>query len=105
LACSDLYTFLKQSSQATTQNESRKPILLIYNGHGSYDTLNLIKLAQERNVILFCLPPHTTHKLQPLDVSVFGPFSHAWTDCCDQIVEEMGEEMSCENFIKEYIDV
>ena len=23
------------------------------------------------NVILFCLPPHTTHALQPLDVSVF----------------------------------
>lgn len=25
-----------------------------------------------------CLPPHTTHLLQPLDRSVFGPFSSAY---------------------------
>jgi hypothetical protein len=28
-------------------------------------------LARENGVVLFCLPPHTTHALQPLDVSVF----------------------------------
>ena len=27
-----------------------------------------------------CLPPHTTHFLQPLDVSVFGPLKHAYSD-------------------------
>ena len=34
-------------------------------------TLEVIDLAREKNVILFCLPPHTTHALQPLDVAVF----------------------------------
>ena len=33
--------------------------------------LDLVDLCRENNVILFCLPPHTTHALQPLDVSVF----------------------------------
>ena len=33
--------------------------------------LELVDLCRENNVILFCLPPHTTHALQPLDVSVF----------------------------------
>ena len=33
--------------------------------------LDVIDLARENDVILFCLPPHTTHALQPLDVSVF----------------------------------
>jgi hypothetical protein len=74
--------------QAMARNESGKPILLIYDSHGSHDTLNLIELAQQHNIILFCLPPHTTHKLQPLDVGVFGPFSRAWTDHCDEIVLE-----------------
>jgi hypothetical protein len=54
------------SPQATAQNMSGKPILLIYDGHGSHNTLELIELAREHNIILFCLPPHTTHKLQPL---------------------------------------
>lgn len=66
--------------QATERNASRKPILLIYDGHGSHDTLDVIALSREHNVLLYCLPPHTTHKLQPLDVGVFGPFQRAWAD-------------------------
>ena len=48
-----------------------RPVLLLVDGHKSHMTLELVDLARENNVILFCLPPHTTHALQPLDVSVF----------------------------------
>ena len=48
-----------------------QPALLLVDGHKSHMTLDLVDLARENNVILFCLPPHTTHALQPLDVSVF----------------------------------
>ena len=34
-------------------------------------TLDVIDLCRENKIILFCLPPHTTHALQPLDVAVF----------------------------------
>lgn len=91
--------------QATAQNESRKPILLIYDGHESHESLHLINLACEHNIILFCLLPHTTHKLQPLNVGVFGPFQWAWGVQCDEIVEETGAEMPQEEFVKEYMDV
>ncbi|KIL55069.1 hypothetical protein M378DRAFT_58967, partial [Amanita muscaria Koide BX008] len=74
-------------------------------GHGSHEQLELINLARKHNIILFCLPPHTTHKLQPLDVGVFGPFQRAWSERCDEIVEDTGEEMPRENFVKEYMDV
>lgn len=33
-----------------------------------------INLAKENGVIIFTLPPHTSNKLQPLDVSVFFSF-------------------------------
>jgi hypothetical protein len=91
--------------QATSKNTSGKPILLIYDGHGSHEKLELIRLAREHNIILFCLPPHTTHKLQPLDVGVFGPFQRAWSERCDEIIEDTGEEMRREDFVKEYMDV
>ena len=54
------------------RNTSGKPILLVLDGHGSHDTLPIIDLALSHGIIIFCLPPHTTHKLQPLDVGVFG---------------------------------
>ncbi|OSD08324.1 DDE-domain-containing protein [Trametes coccinea BRFM310] len=64
--------------QATAKQTSDAPILLIYDGHGSHATPRLVELALENNIHLFCLPPHTTHKLQPLDVGVFAQLSSAW---------------------------
>ena len=48
-----------------------RPILLFVDGHTSHMTLDVIDVARSNGVILFCLPPHTTHALQPLDVAVF----------------------------------
>ena len=54
------------------------PVILFFDGHGSHESLTLIEMAREKNVILYVFPPHTTHLLQPLDVGVFGPFKTAW---------------------------
>jgi DDE superfamily endonuclease len=72
--------------QSTARNKSGKPILLVLDGHGSHETSEIIRLAELHNIVILCLPPHTTHKLQPLDVGVFGPFQRAWLDQCDCIV-------------------
>lgn len=47
-------------------------------GHGSHETLGLLDLAAEQNIYVFVLPPHTTHYLQPLYRTVFGPFNIAY---------------------------
>ena len=51
--------------------DGQQPLLLLMDGHKSHMSLDLVDLCRENNVILFCLPPHMTHALQPLDVSVF----------------------------------
>ena len=91
--------------QATEHKVSDALILLLYDGHGSHKTAALIELAHEHNIILFCLPPHTTHKLQPLDVGVFGPFARVWLDRCDEYVDEYGDKMPREDFVKEYMAI
>lgn len=48
-----------------------RPILLLVNGHSTHLTLDVVDLARDNNIILLCLPPHTTQGLQPLDVLVF----------------------------------
>ncbi|KAM4067425.1 DDE superfamily endonuclease [Hirsutella rhossiliensis] len=50
--------------------------LLLLDGHGSHHTLDLIEYAEAHNIVLFALPPHLTHLLQPLDVVVFQPYKH-----------------------------
>ena len=47
------------------------PVLLLTDGHKSHITIDAIDFCRNNDIILFCLPPHTTHALQPLDVAVF----------------------------------
>ncbi|KAJ8882671.1 hypothetical protein PR048_014483 [Dryococelus australis] len=52
-------------------------MLLLLDGHLSHTkNLNVIIKARENFVTIICLPPHTLHKLQPLDVKVMCPLSH-----------------------------
>ena len=54
----------------------KKTIILTFDGHDShYETI--VKALQE-NVIIVCLPLHTSHALQPLDVAIFKPFKDHW---------------------------
>ena len=48
-------------------------VLLLLDGHVSHKGLSVLEKARENGVILFCFPAHCTHKLQPLDVGIFGP--------------------------------
>ena len=43
-------------------------------GHGSLIALQTVEAANTMGIDLLTLPAHTTHRLQPLDVNVFGPF-------------------------------
>lgn len=50
-------------------------VLLILDGHSSHSSApDMLQVASDNDIILLCLPSHTTSALQPLDVAVFGPF-------------------------------
>lgn len=50
-----------------------EPILLILDNHSSHISLQVVELCKNAGIVLLTLPPHTSHKLQPLDRSVYGP--------------------------------
>ena len=51
-----------------------KPGILVMDNHDSHTTIDVIDLAREKGLIILTFPPHCSHRMQPLDVSVFGPF-------------------------------
>ena len=53
---------------------SDRPLLLLLDGHSTHYQLEVIRYARQQKVLMLCLPPHTTHKFQPLDCTVFSPF-------------------------------
>ena len=65
--------FIKHTG-STTDN----PSLIILDGHSTHvKSLELIDLARSSGVTIVCLPPHCTHRMQPLDVSFMRPLSNA----------------------------
>ena len=59
-----------------------RPLLLLMDGHSSHYCLDTIHLAAQDEVVIFVLPPNTTHLSQPLDKGVFGPLKQAWMEVC-----------------------
>ena len=52
-------------------------------GHYSHTrNLEVITLARENHIDIICLPPHSNHKMQPLDEACMGPLK---TFCCKEI--------------------
>ena len=57
-----------------TKRSKDCPVILILDNHDSHISIETINLSKENGVPLLTLPPHCSHKLQPLDRSVYGPF-------------------------------
>ncbi|KAF5325486.1 hypothetical protein D9619_009916 [Psilocybe cf. subviscida] len=70
--------------------DNTKPIVLFMDGHETHETLNMkrtvYKYLESENieVVLFCFPSKTTHKLQPLDVGIFHQVQRHWQADCSK---------------------
>ena len=63
------------SSHFTSSIPPARPVVLLLDGHTSHINLESAKFARENGIILYCLPAHTTHALQPCDVGFFKPLN------------------------------
>jgi hypothetical protein len=52
--------------------------LLILDGHESHNSLEFQQYCKEAKIITLCMPPHSSHLLQPLDVGCFSPLKRAY---------------------------
>jgi hypothetical protein len=57
-------------TKARTQGVYR---LLVLDGHESHHSDDFDTYCKENNIIPICMPPHSSHFLQPLDVGCFSP--------------------------------
>ncbi|KAF2890041.1 hypothetical protein ILUMI_16132, partial [Ignelater luminosus] len=59
------------------------PKLIIMDNHESHLNIEALDFTKENGIILLTLPPHCSHKLQPLDVAVFRSFKKFYSAACD----------------------
>ena len=67
---------------------SSGPLFLLLDGHSTHYQPQVIKFAMEHQCIILCLPPHTTHETQLLDVGIFAPLKVHWGRVCHNFYQK-----------------
>ena len=72
MASDNFLVFFKHfTDQVKPTND--KIVLLLLDNHNSHISIEAIAFARANGIVLLSFPPRCSHKLQPLDRSVFGP--------------------------------
>jgi hypothetical protein len=78
------------------------PHILIIDGHKSHIfNLAFLNLMLKNNIQVICIPPHTSHVLQPLDVSPFSAFKRYWnSELQDYLFSSGGKKLGKGSFFE-----
>jgi hypothetical protein len=83
--------------RAQHKSGSLKPRVLIYDGFGTHETLEILEFCLSNNIILCRLPSHISHKLQLTDVSTFSPLKTAYREQVERLerggVDTVGKDI------------
>lgn len=80
---SELFPRVMEHFIKHTNSSKENPSLLITDNHESHMCIEVLDLAKNAGVTMLTLPPHCSHKMQPLDLSVFGPFKSYYNTSVD----------------------
>ncbi|KAF4417492.1 hypothetical protein FACUT_12155 [Fusarium acutatum] len=78
--------WLKHFNRCTTNRSTGPYRLLILDGHESHQSADFQIYCEENNIITLCMPPHSSHLLQPLDVGCFGLLKKAYGREIEQLI-------------------
>ncbi|KAL2889054.1 Jerky protein-like protein-like [Ceratocystis lukuohia] len=71
--------WLKHFDRHTKAQSTGRYRLLILDGHDSNHSVDFEKYCEDNNIVTLCIPAHSSHLLQPLDVGCIGPLKQAYS--------------------------
>ncbi|XP_063932672.1 uncharacterized protein LOC135144577 [Zophobas morio] len=73
-----------QHFAAYVKPTQESPVLLILDNHSSHISLPAFNYCKENHIVVLSIPPHSSHRTQPLDVSFYGPLKAAYRHECNR---------------------
>ena len=80
--------------QKFSEEVKERPLLLIYDGHLTHISIELIEHARKEDIHIIKFPPHVTDVLQPLDVACIGPLKRKWETMLNERLNQLGASRS-----------
>ena len=78
--------------------------LLILDGHESHHSSEFEEYCRTNNILTLCMPAHSSHLLQPLDIGCFGPLKKAYSRQIENLVRSRITYIAKESFIPAFIE-
>lgn len=72
--------------------------LLVLDGHESHHSYDFETYCKENNIITLCMPAHSSHKLQPLDVGCFRALKRSYGQEIEKLMRAHITHISKEDF-------
>nr|XP_029732067.1 uncharacterized protein LOC115268161 [Aedes albopictus] len=58
------------------------PVLLVLDNHSSHYFLDAVLYCRDKGIVMLSIPPHSSHKTQPLDRCFFKALKTAYSEAC-----------------------
>lgn len=72
----EIFLKLLKHIQGHTKSCIENPILLLLDNHETHTDLAVINFCRKYGIVLLTFPPHCTHRMQPLDIGLYGPLKN-----------------------------
>ncbi|XP_043228646.1 uncharacterized protein LOC122384902 [Amphibalanus amphitrite] len=85
----DIFTRWFQHFIRHAKPSAEEPALLILDGHMTHTrNLDVIEMARANHVTIVVIPPHTSHRLQPLDVGFMKPLNTFYVQAIEKFLRQ-----------------
>lgn len=91
----DLFTIWLKHFQKHVGATKENPVLLILDNHSSHICLATVTYCRDNNIHLLSIPPHCSHKIQPLDKSFFRGLKEQYARAYDDWTMEPANAGRC----------
>jgi len=96
------FEWVKHFNQHTASRTAGVYRLLILDGHSSHATPEFDQYCAENKILTLCMPPHTSHLLQPLDVSCYSPLKRAYGREIEELARQGVYHIDKKDFLTAY---
>ena len=100
MTASVFFTWLSSVFYKEVKDTVRFPIIMFLDGHTSHLNLAVSDFCAENDIILYCFPAHSSHVLQPMDVTVFGPLKKRWNEQVEKFRREFHLALTRSHFFQ-----
>ncbi|KAJ3462343.1 hypothetical protein MRS44_007129 [Fusarium solani] len=95
--------WLKHFDRCTAKRSNSRYRLLILDGHESHHSVAFERYCEENKIITLCMPPHSSHLLQPLDVGCFSLLKKAYGREIEHLIRCSITHVSKTEFFRPFI--